>query len=570
MMKWFMNVNTSIKMILAFLFISFILAGVGFYSLHQLSVMKQNLNELYDNNLISIKSLSMAGTNFQKLRVAVRDISNATTKEDKDNAAAKIPDIKKEIFSHMDTYRAVNNTPVEAELLKTLDEEWAEYEKHYEKAIQLANQNDRNPFIAYLPIMAKVGFKAEDTLDKLISINVELATKQDIKSEIEYSHSRNTTIVIIIIAFLLSLVMGLAIGQMIAIPLKKLVGIVAKVADGDLREKSGINTKDEIGYLAKSINQMVDSLRSVLVEVGHSSSQLAASAEQLSASSEQSTKASEHIAGISETIADSANHQVHSVEENAQTVHDVSAKIQQIAANAQSVSATTSKAAEKSSEGGRAIQTAVEQMNAISGSVEGLAQVITQLEDASQEISQITEVITQIAQQTNLLSLNAAIEAARSGEHGRGFAVVAGEVKKLAEQSSSSTEQISALILAVRDKIGMAQASMHTATNEVNLGMEVVHAAGSLFSEIALFVDEVNGRVLEVSEASQQIASGSEQVVQSFEGISRLAQTTASGTQNVSAATEEQLASMQEISSSSIALTQMAEELQQLVEKFKM
>ncbi|MBW5446868.1 HAMP domain-containing protein [Cohnella sp. CFH 77786] len=353
-------------------------------------------------------------------------------------------------------------------------------------------------------------------------------------------------------------------------PVRDMIRITRLTAEGDLSETLKVKRNDEFGLLGTSFNQMIYSLRSVLVEVSESSNQLAASSEQLSASAEQTSKAIEHIAGTVEQMADGANQQVHTVKESANTIHEVSTKIQQIARNAKIVAETTTKAAEKSSEGGKAIQTAAGQMSSISISVDGLAQVINHLASTSLEIGQITGAITEIANQTNLLSLNAAIEAARAGEHGRGFAVVANEVKKLAAQSSKSAEQIAELIQAIRSEIENAQTSMKSATKEVSVGMEVVQLAGNLFAEIERFVADVNVQVREVSSASGQISEGTQQVVHAIERIAGVAQLTASGTENVSAATEEQLAFMQEISSSSAALTHMAGELQGLVENFKL
>ncbi|NOU63571.1 HAMP domain-containing protein [Paenibacillus sp. LMG 31461] len=343
-----------------------------------------------------------------------------------------------------------------------------------------------------------------------------------------------------------------------------------QLADGDLTVRFQIQTKDEFRVVANSFNHICESFQTVLLEVSQSSNQLAASSQQLLASAEQSSKATEHIAGITEQMANGANQQVYKVEESVQTIHKVSANIQQIAVSAQSAQVTTITASEKSSEGGRAIQTAIGQMSSISSSVDGLAQVIAQFAVTSKEISQITEAITEISQQTNLLSLNAAIEAARAGEHGRGFAVVADEVKKLAGQSSKSTDKIAGLIRTILVEIDKVQASMQSAINEVVLGIEVVHTAGSLFSEIEQSVDEVNSHVRQVTAATQQISAGTTQVVQDIEGIASVAQATASGTQNVSTAAEEQLASMQEISSSSSGLTHLADELLVLVDKFKM
>ncbi|WNR44858.1 methyl-accepting chemotaxis protein [Paenibacillus roseipurpureus] len=378
------------------------------------------------------------------------------------------------------------------------------------------------------------------------------------------------TQLICLLAVLASIYLFVALYRSITRAVLDMEKAALQLADGDLTVRFQISTKDEFRVVANSFNHICESFQSVLLEVSQSSNQLAASSQQLSASAEQSSKATEHIAGITERMADGANQQVYKVEESVQTIHEVSAKIQQIAVNAQSAQVTTTTASEKSSEGGRAIQTAIGQMSSISSSVDGLAQVIAQLAVTSKEISQITEAITEISQQTNLLSLNAAIEAARAGEHGRGFAVVADEVKKLAGQSAQSTEKIEGLIRTILAEIDKVQASTQSAVKEVNLGMEVVHTAGHLFSEIEQSVDEVNSQVRQVSAATLQISAGTTQVVQAIEGIASVAQAAASGTQNVSAAAEEQLASMQEISSSSSGLTHMADELLVLVDRFKM
>ncbi|MNO96841.1 Methyl-accepting chemotaxis protein McpA [compost metagenome] len=216
------------------------------------------------------------------------------------------------------------------------------------------------------------------------------------------------------------------------------------------------------------------------------------------------------------------------------------------------------------------MHTAVEQMCSIDGSVGGLGLVIDHLADTSQEIGQIIEVITEISYQTNLLSLNAAIEAARAGEHGRGFAVVADEVKKLAQRSAHSASEVTTLIEAIRNEIVDAQKSMHSATKEVSLGIEVVHAAGSLFSEIEGIVVEVNNQVEEVSAAARQISVGATQIVHAIEEISVVSESTSDDAQMASAATEQQLAAMEEISSSATYLTHMAGGLQALVDKFKL
>ena len=157
-------------------------------------------------------------------------------------------------------------------------------------------------------------------------------------------------------------------------------------------------------------------------------------------------------------------------------------------------------------EGNQAIQAAVLQMNAIHDSIRELSGVVEGLGNHSQAIGQIIEVITGIANQTNLLALNAAIEAARAGEHGRGFAVVADEVRKLAEQSSRSAEQISQLINTIQSDTKHAMNSMEAGTREVQQGILVVHEAGETFGQIQMSIGTVSDQVHDVSAAAQEAA----------------------------------------------------------------
>lgn len=379
-----------------------------------------------------------------------------------------------------------------------------------------------------------------------------------------------TVSMISVMAVILAICIGYVVSRLIARPVVQLASSAEKIASGDLTEDDlHVTNRDEIGELAHSFTVMKNNLRGLIQQVRINAEQVAASAEELTASAEQTSKATEQIAATVQAVASGSEQQASSVGQSAQIVQEMAQGIQQIAANAQKVSASSVQAAQVAEEGNRAIQTASDQMGSIHDKVNDLAAVIKELGQRSMEIGHIVQVITDIASQTNLLALNAAIEAARAGEHGRGFAVVADEVRKLAEQSAASANQINDVISMIRGQMEKAVASMDQVKDEVSEGMDVVTQAGTSFAHIQRSVDDVAVQIQEVSASAQQMSASVEEIVQSITLIREVANETAAGTQNVSAAVEEQLASMEEISSSALALSQMSEDLQKLISRFR-
>lgn len=377
-------------------------------------------------------------------------------------------------------------------------------------------------------------------------------------------------LLVLIVSMLVGAVLIYLIIRSIHRPIARLVAASQKVSQGDLTETIEIKNKDEFGQLAATFNGMTKSLRDVLGEVNETSTQLAASSEELTASSEQTTKATEQVAEFMQEMAAGTDRQSRDARITMELVKEMSEGVKQIAGRANDVSMAAGEVTDQSATGMQSIQQAVNQMTAIGSATEEMAEVIAKLGTMSQEIGQIVVVISEIANQTNILSLNASIEAARAGEQGRGFAVVAKEVKKLAEQSALFSGQIATLIGEMQNGTYRAQETMHTAGEEVRKGVEVVHSAGQLFHSILGSIRDVAGGIQEVSAASQQIDASMETVSNSMETVVTISEKIASGTEDVSAASQEQLATMEEVSASAAALSRMAEDMQVLIERFKL
>ncbi|SEP36653.1 methyl-accepting chemotaxis protein [Propionispora vibrioides] len=374
------------------------------------------------------------------------------------------------------------------------------------------------------------------------------------------------------IAFLsILIVIGVTyfIAKQITQPLESLAGNFKALSEGDLTVQAVVKGEDEFAVLAKGFNYMINNLHNIIRQLRANAETVASSSEQLTASAEQSAQASSHIAESSMKLAEGSEKQISSIDAATTSINEMAAGIQHIAANTQSVTAASEATANAAQSGGKTVEAAVQQMDVISRTVMESAEVVSKLGERSKEITQIVDTISSIAGQTNLLALNAAIEAARAGEQGRGFAVVADEVRKLAEQSQDSAKQIAELITEIQRETDRAVQVMQDGTREVKNGSKAVDTAGQSFTEITGLISQVSAQITDMSAAIQQIAAGSQEVVTAVNRIDEIGNQSVEEIANVSAAAEQQSASMEEIASSSSHLAKLAQELDQLIHKFK-
>ncbi len=380
----------------------------------------------------------------------------------------------------------------------------------------------------------------------------------------------NTLMVVGIICLIVGLMAALVMGRSIARPLAALAAVAQRVAGGDLcAEVPRRGTKDEVGILADSIARMVQNLRAMIGKTASTAEQLAASSQQLTASADQSAQSVNQVASSVNDVARGMEAQLTAIDDTFKIVEQISGNIRQVAGNASEVAGSSVHAVDKAADGGRTVETAINQMTIIAQSTQTAAAAVTKLSNQSGEIGQIIDAISGIAGQTNLLALNAAIEAARAGEQGRGFAVVAEEVRKLAEQSQEAARKIGAMIGQVQGDTVQVVEVMDDNAREVRRGIEVINTAGQAFEEITALVGQVSDEVNHISAAIKEITQGSQQIAGAVKQIEAFSKQATGQAQTVSVSTEEQSASVQEIASSSQALSRLAQELQENVAKFQ-
>lgn len=451
-----------------------------------------------------------------------------------------------------------------------------------------------------------------------------LSRKQLVAAQEEHS-KRIFNIVVLAVAISIGLALYFAFG--ISRPVRLTMRAAQRLANGDLTVKElRVRRRDEIGDMARAVNQMVGNFRELIRQTVLSSGIISSSGEQLREATKQVALVSHQVNQSMEQLAQGATVQAESsataneamekfravrtkIEAGAQeqsrsakglseNMDQMVASIQGVAQNADRVAASSQDAAKTAEEGSRVVEKTVTGIGCLRQTVLGAAARIEDLSGYSEQIGKITKVITDIADMTNLLALNAAIEASRAGEHGRGFAVVADEVRKLAEGARKSANEITELIHSIQDSASKSAIAMNQSTEEAEKWANQAAEAGKALGQILTVVNEMTRDVQGIAAASQDIAAVSQEMAKSVSSvvaiieensaatkemaagldqgtrsvgeIAAISQENAAATEEVSASIQEVSASIEDVAASTQNLAEVAQDLQRQISKFSL
>jgi methyl-accepting chemotaxis protein len=383
---------------------------------------------------------------------------------------------------------------------------------------------------------------------------------------------RNGLIAAIVVFALLGSAAALLMGRSISRGIQKIVTDFKQISDDALEGK--INRRAEpdvdIDFIAipAGLNEILNSLTNVINVVRDSADSVASTAEEMSASIEEMTAASAEISDTVGEIAKGSQEQSSRADDVAKTMNDMTISVQDIANSAQNAAEAANAARDFIFNVGMQSKEMLTQMDAIKGATNTSSSVIKELESKSNQIGEIVDIITSIADQTNLLALNAAIEAARAGEHGRGFAVVADEVRKLAENSGTAASQIAELLTEIKNGTHEAVSSMDAGSQTVENGVAALSGTVEAVQKIVEESNRIAVMAENIAAAAEEQSASIEEVTATVDEVASISQEAAAGTQQTSAAMEQQSATVQEISKSSQLLAEMASDMQEIVGKY--
>jgi methyl-accepting chemotaxis protein len=602
-MKWFFNLKIGQKMALGY---GVTLSLLVFVSVQGLNSMQKSsealdtvqadtvtpmslLKKVSDGYAVSIVDASHKARNgnmtYDEAIKGIQDVQSTITKSWNEYEKSLDHQDEKDMFAKAESLRA----PAEAATTKLLDI----LKSGDQKALASFTIHDLYPAID--PFTGEVSLLMENEIKE--------ATDLSKAGLAAYNTSRNNMMMLVGLGLVLSLGVGFAVSRSITRPISSIAGVAQSISTGDLSSQVDYSSRDEVGDLANSFREM----KTYLVESANALDRVAGgdltvNVEPLSGQDQLRTslnKMIEDLNGLVRTlqrgatdtelaanmVAEGVNVAVNSAseitntieqvsvatDESAQTTQKIAASNEQLAAYAgdvadavvnlgqaissvqeatQAQQTATQAAATAAKEGGVAFESTVTSLTRIQSQVQNGMTSVRDLGKKQEEIGAIVGTIEEIAEQTNLLALNAAIEAARAGEHGRGFAVVADEVRRLAERASHATKEIAGLIERVREGVEQAVTSMELTVTEVDKGAKQSQEISASYEQILETIEQVKTLAQENEALVEAMATQADSVSESVTHVSDISQNTAAAAQELSAMTEEMAASAGEVTAS--------------------
>lgn len=569
------NLSIRAKQLLAFCFMIVLIAVCGYWGLRGAGLIQHELDTTFNINLKALDLLIESDRDLQQLLVAERTLLFAEPgSESFDGLRADYAENFEQSLTRWTDYTKLAQTEAEKEYFPQYDAARKAWEALTAQVVSGAAGDAQQREAARTLSLGDAAAAFEtmrDVLDKLTEVALTQAEASEKAAKSAYRNLRLGLLSMTLLGVLVGVLLTFGMTASIVRPLNNLAHAAHQIAQGDLSMHiPPAQTKDELGRLTAAFQEMKDQVRRLIQQINNSATEVSGASRELLSTADEATQAVQQVSQTVESVAGSAQTASDSVQQARLSLDQIAAAMQNISKDIEDVAHYATRASGQGEEGFKSANSASEINNRAALSVQETRGVVQALGEKTQQIGQFISIITGIADQTNLLALNAAIEAARAGDAGRGFAVVAEEVRKLAEESNQAAGNITKLVKSIESEMQTAITAMERSDSEVAHGAQTVGEAGALLGEIVSSVHALNDKVQSISAAAEEITASTGEVVGLMHGLAAGAEANSAAATQVASATQQQAASVHEIGANAGKLARLSQQMEELVQQFKL